>query len=501
MCKMKKCIISSLILLFIIAKPAFGMKVSGTVLSVRPASSPKANGTVGMEVGAVTDTGVKAVTSKEEVIAESRTDAKGIYSMTIPEDRKDDVFLICADTPAGFLRAFFSGEKTDVNLLTEIIAGRILDSGVQSEYFTSNERNLIFDRLSAISAPLDLSDMRTATDAIVFLLDRPDFNLALGDLTATYAMPDDNVSHVEAISNSLNGFIQGFNANDKDLVRNSLAPNIKIFIGEKGINDIDNLLGIFDELHDSHNNIKLQSESMRVKIDKDNAEVISSEHLQMASKENGSSNVDETFIMRNKLVNSNGKWLLSEREASKCTVVKAAIKTDGHIADWLGISPCYYQKPDAPAGDADHDSITAMYFARDDVFLYWRMDLNMAALTPISPAPAMQSIPRGIYYLFLVDKSQSPADKSFVNFINYEISGAASTGRIGITENGGKDKESYFRYTGFSVGSQSIEGSIPLEDIAFLNKGIYAFGKATRRVKPGMPANPDLVSGNVEIVF
>jgi hypothetical protein len=380
--------------------------------------------------------------------------------------------------------------------VSDAMAWKLLESGIPLSNFTAAELMLIRDDLDALSSAVDLSGAKDAAGLMNLLLDNPEFNLTLGSFLSTYGMQGDNRSQIDAVNAAITGFLRGFTANDPSAIKEFLAPKISIVIGEETLTDKDKLLQVVSSIHSSFKPITIETRLLGASIQQGKAEIVTSEHLRMAAQGGQTSSVDEAWIALNKLELVSGKWLITERSMPKCKVVKAAIIPDGHLDDWIGIKPCYYRKSEA----GNKDAFTALYFARDDAFLYWRLDLDMKINLPGAAAP-VQGVPRGTYGLYLFDRAAERDCDTFVNFITNQVTGAASGGRACVKDSAGKHNETYFTYDRFSIAPQSIEGRIPLDDFSFIKTEISALASANRKALPGAPENADIFSGVVDLEF
>jgi hypothetical protein len=491
----KKALLCLAFFMALATEPIMGADIAGKVLAVPPAIGSAARGVQALGPGAGAT--VKALSLKGDVIAEAKTDATGSFSLKIPANRDSDVALVQSETSGAPLRALYNGGKTDIDPITEIIAWKILASGVSPDYYTAAEMKIIYDKLLAMSASMDFSNATDTSGIISSLLDQPDLNIMLGTLTSIYSMQGDNRDQVETLTNTVNSFLQGFTTNNKDLLTKSLAPNASIYIGEEIIKDTGKLIQSIDTIHSNFKDIRLESFLLNTEVTQNKAVVTTTELLQMTSRQDPDLNVDEAWVARNMLELIGGNWGITAREMPKCNIGKAAIVTDGHLNDWTNIQPCYYRQSNA---DSSGDTINALFFARDDVYLYWRMDLDMKIQIPGAASP-IPGIPRGVYSLYLLSGLTDKECGTFINFINNELTSASSGGRACIRGTGDKINEVYFMYNEFAVGRLSIEGSIPIQDFSYFTDSIYAFGNANKKALPGMPANPDFKSGVVELIF
>jgi hypothetical protein len=496
---MKIILFFTFISIFFFSNSAFCMEITGTVLSISHTTTTNTKGT--SELEPVSGAVVKAITSKNKFVARGKTDAKGFYSLNIPEKKKNDVYLISADTSTGVLRSLFSGKKTAINPFTEILTWRILESGMRPDYFTTNERQLILKKLYEISTKADFSGTRTATGTVTALLDLPELNLLLGNLTETYRTQGDNIAKVETIKKTITKFLQGFIKNDVNIIRNSLSRNPAVFISGETLNNTGKITSRINAIHNSFKDIRLDTDFLTIRVGNKKAEVTDAEHIYMKSKDGGSQSVNENWIARNNLLFVNGKWKISKRDIPKCKVENAAIVIDGHIADWTGIKPCYYQQTEADTNTKRQDGIKAMYFAKSNLFLFWRIDLDTKPTGATSKKSLEKGIPKGLYTLFLLSNSSGNACNNLIYFVNNSSSGVTSGAKSCLLDIKGNKKEQYFSSDPFAVGSRSIEGVIPIEKIKFFAGSIYAFSQLKKSVGPDMPAEPDLNSGGVDIVI
>lgn len=491
----KKALLCLAFLMAVATEPILGADISGKVLAVPPASGTAARGiqALGPDSGAT----VKAMSLKGDIIAEAKTNAAGSFSLQIPANRTNDVALLQTESAGAPLRALYKDAQTNIDPMTEILAWKILNSGIAPANYTAAEIKTIYDELISLASAMDFSNATNTSEIISYLLDQPDLSISLGALTSIYSMQGDNRDQVQSLSNTVNTFLQGFTANNKDMIKKSLAPGASIFIGEEIIQDTDKLIQKIETIHSNFKDISLNAIVLNVAVSQTKAMVTTSEHIQMKSTKDPDLSVDEAWIARNTLELIGGNWIITAREMPKCSVGKATIVTDGHLDDWTSIQPCFYRK--SPSGKTG-DSINALFFARDDVYLYWRMDLDVKIQLPGASSP-IQGIPRGVYSLYLLSGLADLECGTFINFINNQLTSASSGGRACVKGTGGKINETYFQYNDFAVGRMSIEGSIPIQDFSYFTDSIYAFGNANKTALPGKPANPDFTSGVVELIF
>lgn len=463
-----------------------GAEITGGVKSIPAKNQVHAMGPA--DFNAVAGAPVKAMSPDGTLLAEGKTDGNGGFSLSIPEQRKNDTIVLSAETPGGTIRALAINGSNELNPITEILTWRILESGIPPSNFTASEWRILVGRLSEIAQSVDFSDMNTSDKLVASLLDAPEIVIALGDLSATYGMPGDNVAAVESIREAIDGFIKAMNANDESRIKSSLTGPVEMLVDGETIRNAEEFAARVNAGHKAFKDLSLKASFARIAMQGDRAELTTYERLRMSQSQGEPPSVDESWIIKYVMSNKNGTWLISKREASDCVVGDAGIATDGRIADWTGMTPCYYRRPD-PVGDAGKDSITALFFARDDEFLYWRMDLEMELFTPFSDGKPVFGVPSGEFYLsFFAHESNQNCD-NLINFVTNEPANAASGARVCVKDQAGNEKETIIAYQKFAVGRRSIEGSIPLKDLKFLSDGIFAFAKG-RRVK--MPSTRDM---------
>lgn len=492
--KITPCLLSLAVILVAGVQPLSSMEITGAVKSVPVISASDGHGMASLSP--VAGTTVKAMTRNGELIAESETDGTGLYKLSIPDTKTGEAFLLSAETRTGAIRALVTDPTHDINPITEALTWRILESGVPAANYTAEEIAFMLGSLYELAKAADFSNFPADESAAGNLIDIPKFNIALGNLAATYGMAGNNMAQVEAVKGALHSFTQAFAGNDANAIRAVLAENAEISIHEEIVKGVAPLLEKIDALHRTYQTITLEVEFARIEINRDRAEVSTYERLKMKSGDG--QDVDEPWVARNILELKNSRWQLVARETPSVHVVeKAAIEPDGRIDDWAGIVPSYLVAPEAAAQDA----ITALFFARDDRFLYWRMDLDMKPSAPLSKNIRLTGIPRGEYYLYIYADESEQKCNSLLSFVNNEVTSAAAGARICVTGKDGVEKAMVLPYQRFAVGSHSIEGSVPFEDLAFLSEGFFGVGMGKRRSKPGEPENPMLSTGFIKLNF
>ncbi len=491
-------ILSLFVAATVFAVPLSGMEISGTVWTVPAKKEDKASGKVALKPA--TGVVVKAVSLEGVSLAEGKTDDKGVYKLNIPEAREKDNIVLTAEVPGGDIRTLPFGKTSDINPITEALTWRILSSGVPPSNFTSNEFNFILGELhdAAKKANVDFSDFQMAMAASYYLVDLPEFNMTLGALTSTYGMPGDNLAAVKEVETAIGAFLQAFVDNDANAIKAGLAENPRVSYSNETITTAEELIEQLAQTHRMSEKLQFEVRYADIQIKDDIADVATLEHVKLEAAGEQGQNVDETWMSRNSLALINGKWILVSRDnPAKCIVEKTNITTDGRLNDWVGIKPCYYRKP----GEASNDSIISLFFARDDDYLYWRIDLNMELRTPLAKEKTRMGIPRGEYYIrFYLDEEDANCN-NFIAYVINELTSAASGARICHKDQDGKEKTTYVSYDRFAVGSRSIEGSAPLADIFFLKDGTLSFSEVKRKTMTGGSESPFFYSGRVNLHF
>ncbi|HOC92348.1 MAG TPA: hypothetical protein PKH33_08275 [bacterium] len=468
-----------------------GMEISGTVWTVPAKKDDKASEKVALKPasGVV----VKAVSIEGASLAEGKTDDKGVYKIELPEGKQTRI--LSAETDGGPIRTILFGKTNDIDPVTEALTWKIISADPAN--YTSAEFEFMTKELRALADGIGYPEGATAVGAMDYMIDVPDFNIALTDLTATYGSPGDSVGITEEAKTAMEDFIKAFNANDGAKIREMIFKPAKISIGNATLNEVDDVVREINELHKLFGNIKLQVKIASITVEKDRAEATAYETIAMGEPNDEERYVNSSWISINVLNKKNGKWALSERAIKKCTVHKAVIETDGRLDDWVGISPCYRRSPVSP----EEDGITAVFFARDSQFLYWRVDLNMLMRIPLSVEPPRLGVPRGEFrLLFYGDEDDHNCD-NLINIISNDFTSAASAIRVCAKDKDGKEKSDVHTYYKFAVGGRFIEGSVPLEDLFFLEDGLFCEATGKRRTRPGLPEEPYFGATRMELFF
>lgn len=469
-----------------ISAPLSASTISGRVRAGLPGMSRITVGVDNLSPAAGID--ISAVSSSGKIIASGKTDDSGNYSLNVPAGRDGNAAFIQAETASGILRALPMGQKGDVDPVTEAVVSAVLDAGTAPANYGEKELAFINERLYGIASSVDFSTSLSAASALNLLMDHPDFNRTLGNLVQMYGMPGDNIAQIDNIEFALAEMLSGFPLNSPELFRKRLSRDAKInLLGENY--DTEGIIKKAAEINEAFKNIDLRMEIIRININGDRAEALTFESLDMQPVDESDAPVHDSWVSTNKLLLKDGTWLLYERMEKTCVVENMSVKADGHISDWTGAIPCFYQKTETGSAESASDSITALYFAKDDDALYWRMDISKGRETT---TVKYDGLPRGWYALYLFRDQPNNTCDTFMHFINNAVTNASSGGRACVIDSDGNNAETYFSYRNFAVGMHSVEGRIPLDDLSFLPGVMKAFGMMTRTARP---ANADAADG------
>ncbi len=468
-----------------------GMEISGTVWTIPTKEDDKASEKVALKPapGVV----VKAVSIEGASLAEGKTDDKGVYRIQLPEGRETRV--LSAEMDGGPIRTILFGKTNDIDPVTEALTWKIISADPAN--YTSAEFELMTKELRILADRIGYPEGATAIGAMDYMIDVPDFNIALTDLAATYGASGDSVAITDEVKSAVESFVKAFNFNDAQKIKDILVESPEIFIDGSVIKNADEVVGKIRELHKMFGDITLDVSFAALSANDNKALALTYERIRMSNLNGENQNIDESWISKNELVRKNGKWIISKRGMMDCVVVKSAIETDGRLNDWAGISPCYRKSADSP----ETDGITAMFFARDDKFLYWRMDLNMLTRVPLAGEPSKLGVPRGEFYVHFYGNEDNQNCDNLINVVNNDLTSAASGVRICARDEKGEEKDSTHSHNKFAVGSRFIEGSVLLEDIFFLKDELFSFAKGKRRLRPGAPEEPFFTTNRIKLVF
>lgn len=468
----------------------YGMEISGTVRSVQ--GKKESNEARKEFLAPVPGVIVKAMSGEGATLAEGKTDDKGVYKFELPQGK--EARILSAETDGGPIRTILFGKTNDIDPVTEALTWKI---GPQIANYTAAEFDLMAKQLRIIAGGIDIPETESAIGAVDFLIDTSDFNIALTDLSSTYGSSGDSIAVTEEVKTVLESFIKAFNENDGSKIRGLISEPASISIGDAKLNKADDIARKIDELHKLFGDKKLQVKIATITVDKDRAEATAYERISMASLSDKKMKINDGWISTNVLNRKNGKWMFSERAIKDCVVYKTSIETDGRLNDWVGISPCFRRSPSS----REEDGITAVFFARDEQFLYWRIDLNMLMRIPLAIEPPSLGVPRGEFRLVFFGNENDHNCDNLINIVNNDFTSAASAVRVCAKDKDGKEKDSVHTYHKFAVGGRFIEGSVPLEDLFFLEDGLFCFVQGKRRPRPGSPEEPDFESSRMKLIF
>ncbi len=472
---------------------AYSKEIAGVVRW----GAPEPGETEGIgSLSAVAGIDVSVTTTDGTALATAVTDENGEYVLQFDsgESAAYTDFILEAATTGARLRAVADGPHVDIDPVSEVIVEQVIKSGSPTNSFTADEIRLINKELATLAANVDFQGVETPSAAVALLLNDKNFSLSLGDLINTYSTEGDTVVEVNDLKSMITKFIAAFTNNDPSGVADYITNDVQIIVGDK-VYDYNGIQKFIEEINRKFEMNKFDVECARVRVDGDSAEVETSEKLLLTSRAGGEVTSD-SWNMINTVRRIGGKWRLVDRKRKKCVVAKRSITPDGDISDWVGIRPCLIQKPVVKGGSGVWGRIESLYFARDEMYLYWRMDLPRTAA-----ASNGEKTSRGLYSLTLKNDTGDEGCDHFINMIVYEGVQGASLGESCIRGADNTKKEATYTYEKYGVGKLTVEGRVPLDDIGYLPNGVIAFGAYKGKTHTGEKEKPTVYTDDTQIFF
>ncbi len=455
-------------------------EISGSVQIPAPASERTTSG----KLHPAPDAAMSVYTTDGEMLTTGVKSGKdGRFSIDVARGaEKPGKTVVEAITSMGRLRAIATSGSVRIDPVSEALTEWLLGGVFDPDNYSAAELKFIGDELSGIAKNINFDDAENATDAVTILLNNTSFNDAVGNLTKTYSSPGDTTAAVEKLKKLMRNLIAGFRESDTAAVMGLFAETATV--------EISNYVYSYSELADAiekfNSSVSIQQfdvEIENVVINGKTAVVGTIEKIVL--RETGyEKTISDAFYMDNKFNLINGEWKLVERISRRCAPEEREITADGDISDWIGVSACVLLKFRSD-NNADFDHIDSLYFAKDDNYLYWRMDVNPGKTgdDTISSFVIPQRVPRGQYAVTFFNVLSEDSRQYFMNIIDNTPFAAVSFGKK-CTENCIKKYETVkekadAEYKIFGIGRYSVEGRIPLKDIAFLSDNMDVVGMIT----------------------
>lgn len=399
------------------------------------------------------------------------------------------VMLACALL---FNGTALSAEAAGAGATLEEIVEKIVDDHIaglnyKKENYTGGEMALIINTLIEKAETISPDYLNEDAPQSRLYLSDIGFNMALGDLLATYSTPGDTIADTESVEEVVNSFMTSFGDRDIPGMLAHLTEECMVMVGPStyGRNELP---GVLEDLYERYEKIDFEISFYRVVVDGDTAEVYTREFFFMKGGESQDDHTD-SWNMLNRLEKVSGEWKLAMRNAIGCSPAKKDIITDGYIGDWVGATPCIVKKLSMDENEKEWSMIDAVYFARDKHNLHWRIDISPDFAVEIDAGDDEDvpgnRLPRGVYMLTFLRDLDDPDCSQYNSIATHEFLFTTLMGRTCVRQEDDRQKEVYRDLEQVGAKGMTIEGTIPINDFRFQLDGVKVNGSVIKKKKDG----------------